>query len=37
NGLSLVGTPTFWQYVFKGGILVFAVAMSTVARRYSKA
>jgi ribose transport system permease protein len=37
NGLSLVGTPTFWQYIFKGGILVFAVAMSTVARRYSKA
>jgi ribose transport system permease protein len=36
NGLSLLGTPTFWQYVFKGGILVFAVALSTIARRYSK-
>jgi ribose transport system permease protein len=36
NGLSLLGTPTFWQYVFKGGILIFAVALSTVARRYSK-
>jgi len=37
NGLSLMGTPTFWQFVFKGGILVLAVALSTVARRYSKA
>jgi ribose transport system permease protein len=37
NGLSLLGTPTFWQYVFKGGILVVAVALSTIARRYSKA
>ncbi len=37
NGLSLLGTPTFWQYVFKGGILIVAVALSTVARRYSKA
>ncbi|HEY0260679.1 MAG TPA: ABC transporter permease [Lacisediminihabitans sp.] len=37
NGLSLLGTPTFWQYIFKGGILVLAVAMSTIARRYSKA
>lgn len=36
NGLSLLGTPTFWQYVFKGGILVLAVALSTIARRYSK-
>ena len=36
NGLSLLGTPTFWQYIFKGGILVFAVALSTIARRYSK-
>lgn len=37
NGLSLMGTPTFWQFVFKGGILVLAVALSTIARRYSKA
>lgn len=37
NGLSLLGTPTFWQYVFKGGILVLAVALSTIARRYSRA
>lgn len=37
NGLSLLGTPTFWQFIFKGGILVLAVALSTVARRYSRA
>ncbi|HEX7404911.1 MAG TPA: ABC transporter permease [Candidatus Nanopelagicaceae bacterium] len=36
NGLSQLGTPVFWQYVFKGGILVIAVALSTVARRYAK-
>jgi ribose transport system permease protein len=36
NGLSLVGTPTFWQFIFKGGILVLAVALSTIARRYAK-
>lgn len=36
NGLSQLGTPVFWQYIFKGGILVAAVALSTVARRYSK-
>ncbi len=37
NGLSLMGTPTFWQFIFKGGILVIAVALSTIARRYAKA
>ncbi len=37
NGLSLMGTPTFWQFIFKGGILVLAVALSTIARRYTKA
>lgn len=37
NGLSLMGTPTFWQFIFKGGILVLAVALSTIARRYAKA
>lgn len=31
-----LGTPTFWQFVFKGGILVLAVALSTIARRYSR-
>jgi len=37
NGLSIFGADTFYQYVFKGGILVLAVALSTVARRYSQA
>lgn len=37
NGLSIFGADTFYQYVFKGCILVFAVALSTVARRYSRA
>jgi ribose transport system permease protein len=33
NGLSLLGTPVFYQYLFKGGILVAAVALSTIARK----
>jgi ribose transport system permease protein len=37
NGLGILGTPTFYQFVFKGGILIFAVALSTIARRYAKA
>lgn len=37
NGLSQMGTPVFWQFIFKGGILVMAVALSTIARRYAKA
>lgn len=36
NGLSIFGADTFYQYVFKGGILVLAVALSTVARRYAR-
>lgn len=36
NGLGLIGTPTFFQLVFKGGILVFAVALATLARRYAR-
>lgn len=36
NGLSQLGTPVFWQFIFKGGILVMAVALSTMARRYAK-
>jgi len=37
NGLSIFGAETFYQFLFKGGILVLAVALSTVARRYSRA
>lgn len=37
NGLSIFGAPTFFQPIFKGAILVLAVGLSTLARRYSKA
>ncbi len=36
NGLAIFGAPAFDQYVVKGTILVAAVALSTVARRYAK-
>jgi ribose transport system permease protein len=34
NGLAIFGAPTFYQYLFQGAILIAAVALSTVARRY---
>ena len=37
NGLAILGAPTFYQYIFQGAILIVAVALSTVARRYAKA
>jgi ribose transport system permease protein len=37
NGLSIFGAPTYFQPVFKGAILVLAVGLSTLARRYSRA
>jgi ribose transport system permease protein len=33
NGLAIIGAATFYQYVFNGGLLILAVAVSTVARR----
>ncbi|HEU4784489.1 MAG TPA: ABC transporter permease [Ktedonobacterales bacterium] len=36
NGLAIFGAPTFGQYVVKGSILVIAVALSTVARRFAR-
>ncbi|HEX3511882.1 MAG TPA: ABC transporter permease [Solirubrobacteraceae bacterium] len=33
NGLAIVGAPTFWQYVVQGGLLIAAVALSTIGRR----
>lgn len=36
NGLAIFGAETYSQYIFQGGILIVAVAMSTVVRRYSK-
>jgi ribose transport system permease protein len=35
NGLAILGAPTFYQYIFSGGLLIAAVALSTVARRYA--
>jgi ribose transport system permease protein len=35
NGLSIFGVPTSYQNIFTGGILVVAVGLSTVARRYT--
>lgn len=32
NGLAIFGVPTFAQYFFRGGILVLAVGLSSVAR-----
>jgi len=36
NGLALFGAATFYQYMFKGGLLIAAVALSSIARRYAK-
>jgi ribose transport system permease protein len=33
NGLAIIGAPTYWQYIVQGGLLIAAVALSTVARR----
>lgn len=35
NGLSIFGAPTYFQPIFKGGVLVAAVGLSTLARRYA--
>ncbi len=35
NGLAILGAPTHFQPIFKGGILILAVGMSTLARRYA--
>jgi ribose transport system permease protein len=36
NGMALFGVPTFYQNVFRGAILIFAVGLSTVARQLSR-
>jgi ribose transport system permease protein len=35
NGLSIFGAPTYFQPIFKGGVLIVAVGLSTLARRYA--
>lgn len=37
HGLAIFGVPTFFQFVFKGALLIGAVALSTVARRHARA
>jgi ribose transport system permease protein len=37
NGLSIFGAPTYFQPIFKGGVLVLAVGLSSLARRYASA
>ena len=37
NGLSIFGAPSWAQDVFNGGILIVAVGLSTLSRRYAKA
>lgn len=36
NGLSIFGAPAYVQPIFKGTVLVLAVGLSTLARRYAK-
>lgn len=35
NGLAILGAPANYQPIFKGGILILAVGMSALARRYA--
>ena len=37
NGLAIFGAPTFYQYVFQGAILVVAVGLSSLSRRFAEA
>jgi ribose transport system permease protein len=36
NGLSIFGAPTFVQPIFKGVVLIIAVGLATLSRRYAK-
>ena len=35
NGLAIFSAPTFTQYLFAGGLLIVAVALSTLSRKYA--
>ncbi|MDQ7251126.1 ABC transporter permease [Dongia sedimenti] len=37
NGLAILGAPSNFQPIYKGGILILAVGMSALARRYAAA
>lgn len=36
NGLAMIGAPTFTQYMFAGCLLVMAVALGSIGRRYNQ-
>jgi ribose transport system permease protein len=36
NGLAMIGSPIFTQYLFAGSLLVVAVALSSIGRRYAR-
>jgi ribose transport system permease protein len=36
NGLAMIGAPIFTQYLFAGGLLVIAVALGGIGRRYAR-
>lgn len=36
NGLAIFGAPTFYQYVFQGMILILAVGLSSLSRRFAE-
>ena len=33
NGIALIGIESYYQYLFQGGLLIFAVGAGTLARR----
>lgn len=35
NGLAILGIDTYAQYLFQGFIILFSVALSSVARKYA--
>jgi ribose transport system permease protein len=37
NGFAILGAPANFQPIYKGGILILAVGMSALARRYAAA
>ena len=36
NGLAMIGAPIFTQYLFAGALLVIAVALGGIGRRYAR-
>ena len=37
NGLNLLGVNSFWQYVAKGIIIIIAVVIDILRKKYKKA